>query len=455
MIGPDVFFSSTSDGVDLMDKLVELLRTEIRHCDPGDAVCISGMVFAFTERRVADTLFDLACRYSNVLIRLIGDWKQGAPHKYNQLPRLARQGRPNLQIRYKLDQPYVRPPSSGDLIWSYRHSLGLLHHKTLSIRRNGIPQLLICGTANWASGARRNYENLFTVRHIATDWSPVLLSVEREFEALWSDGFATLSPSEASHHYRLIQAELAQPRTATARATKPMGLRSGLGAHPQGLHSARADDATQHVKLRRTTELASPSAPLIAFSARRPCESRATAGYHPLNRRRFVLNSGIQGRGEPRPKPLTPTNLALSLFAATRADDRLYLAMHGFSARVAEYSALLSALRRGVQCFVVLDGHASADAAVRLQLIAHEEGLPLRLVTTGRVMHQKYLVHQETATILTGTANMSTDARDRHSEHRILIPNNPDLATKFIRDLQTIAARQGKNSEALFRNETP
>jgi phosphatidylserine/phosphatidylglycerophosphate/cardiolipin synthase-like enzyme len=62
-------------------------------------------------------------------------------------------------------------------------------------------------------------------------------------------------------------------------------------------------------------------------------------------------------------------------------------------------------------------------------------------------MHQKYIVNVDAATVLTGTANMSTDASMRHSEHRIRVVGNRDLADQFATDFATIWNRVNQSSE--------
>jgi PLD-like domain len=54
------------------------------------------------------------------------------------------------------------------------------------------------------------------------------------------------------------------------------------------------------------------------------------------------------------------------------------------------------------------------------------------------MMHEKYIVNVDTATVLAGTANMSTDAWGRHSEHRIKVSGNGRLAEQFATDFETI-----------------
>ena len=56
----------------------------------------------------------------------------------------------------------------------------------------------------------------------------VMTAVEREFEALWSDGAATLSPDEVRAHYAAILAEY-QTDSACA-AADVVGMARGAGA---------------------------------------------------------------------------------------------------------------------------------------------------------------------------------------------------------------------------------
>jgi phosphatidylserine/phosphatidylglycerophosphate/cardiolipin synthase-like enzyme len=52
-------------------------------------------------------------------------------------------------------------------------------------------------------------------------------------------------------------------------------------------------------------------------------------------------------------------------------------------------------------------------------------------------------VNADTAAVLTGTANMSTDSLRRHSEHRIRVLRNNSLADQFAADFETIWNRIG------------
>ena len=71
-----------------------------------------------------------------------------------------------------------------------------------------------------------------------------------------------------------------------------------------------------------------------------------------------------------------------------------------------------------------------------------KEKLPIHLRATGRkTMHQKYIVHPEGQTVLTGTANLSTDASHRHSEHRLLWRGDKQATEAFVSDFETMWQR--------------
>jgi phosphatidylserine/phosphatidylglycerophosphate/cardiolipin synthase-like enzyme len=115
--------------------------------------------------------------------------------------------------------------------------------------------------------------------------------------------------------------------------------------------------------------------------------------------------------------------------------------MYALSSRVPEYGALLDAARRGVRIQILIDREVGQSILARLRAVREREGLPIEIRAGQRMMHQKYIVHPETHTVLTGTANLSTDASFRHSEQRILIRENPAITERFLADFDTIWAR--------------
>jgi hypothetical protein len=176
----------------------------------------------------------------------------------------------------------------------------------------------------------------------------------------------------------------------------------------------------------------------IAFNSRCcPEEAGSQCGHAESNRtQRFFLRTPS---ATTKRVPLTLTNLALDTIFRAVPGDILKVAMYGLSARVPEYGALLDAAKRGVRVLVLLDGMVGRDASTRLARAGR--GLPIEVRTASRMMHQKYVVSSESATVLTGTANMSTDASSRHLEHRIRISGNRELSTQFCADFDAIWAR--------------
>jgi phosphatidylserine/phosphatidylglycerophosphate/cardiolipin synthase-like enzyme len=139
--------------------------------------------------------------------------------------------------------------------------------------------------------------------------------------------------------------------------------------------------------------------------------------------------------------PLNLTNLTLDTIFRASPSESLKVAMYGLSPRVAEFGALIEAARRGVRLFVLLDRAVGAKAVERLAEIQMAEGLPIEVRAAGRMMHNKYIVHAATATVLTGTANLSTDATARHFEHRLRVHGCPDFAARFEADFAAVWSR--------------
>ena len=128
--------------------------------------------------------------------------------------------------------------------------------------------------------------------------------------------------------------------------------------------------------------------------------------------------------------------------------------MYALSARVPEYGALLEAARRGVHLQVLLDADVGVTIHPQLAAAAEREHLPLEARFANRTMHQKYIVHPESLSVLTGTANLSTDSSLRHAEQRLLIRENAALVDSFVTDFNTMWARAGRNTTDALNNAT-
>jgi phosphatidylserine/phosphatidylglycerophosphate/cardiolipin synthase-like enzyme len=390
------------------------------------------MIFAFTDKCVADLLEQIARNHPLVTIRIIADWGQGSASRGQQVPRLAKLGLSNLLVRYKKDQPYRWDVIRQQIRWSYHASRGLLHHKTLGILIDGRPWKLICGSFNWTAKAANSYENLLVFLADEIESCNLMSRFELEFEAMWADGQTTVSPEEAVNHYQNIIEEY------KINPVKPPELIAGLTAgEVKGLQTLH-DEARDLLKKDETplnTRL------LIAFSSRSFIERSGQCGYSEQNRIQKIYLT--KHSGKIKRVPLTLTTLALDFIFRAKTGHSLKIAFYALSSRVPEYGALLDAARRGVRLFVILDGKVGITMLSRLVAIRNKENLPIELRAGCRTMHQKYLIHPQTYSVLTGTANMSTDASNRHSEHRILIRENPSVAESFLNDFDTLWARLG------------
>ena len=431
----ETLFSGLVGGVRLRARVVEVLRAAAA-IGGRDRVDIHIMTFSFTDETIAARLADMARLQPEVTVRLIADWSQGAEGAGRQVRSLAQLGLPNLQVRYKNDQPYVWDPDVGRVRWSYRASRGLLHHKTLAVLVDGEPRVLVTGSFNWTAKAANSYENLVVFADQDAASVAVMAAVEAEFEAMWSDGTVTLSPEEVRTQYLAIVEQ----------------YRSQPLCPPADIAVGRGRDVTLTTMAPAAAPLAPPVAPLgraaiegevggavIAFSSRSPEQTRAEAGYAAHNRaRRFELR---KPSGKPKRVPVTLTTVALDTIGRAQPGDRLLVAMYGMSLRVAEYGALLEAARRGVHLLVVVDGQVSRSVIMEMATVAAREGLAIRVRAGARTMHQKYIVHPESDTVLTGTANLSADASTRHSEHRIVWRRDPAVSAAFVADFTGLWGR--------------
>lgn len=398
----------------------------------GHDVDVHIMTFSFTDELIAQLLAELA-RSSSVTVRIIADWSQGSTLRAAQVRRLADLRLANVAVRYKNDQPYEWDAAGERLRWSYHASRGLLHHKTMGIFVDGSPKALVCGSFNWTGKASRSYENLLVLTDDDEASRRVMQSVEHEFEAMWSDGLVTLSPDEAREHHRRIVDEYRRHPTTPSAAIVGLGRGQDtpLRLLPPPEHNSRV--------LGTAAASGGGGDATMAFSSRSPHQSRGEAGYSPLNRaRRFELR---KPSGRTKRVPLTLTTLALDVIARATEGDSLKVAMYGLSPRVPEYGAMLDAARRGVRVQVLLDGHVGRAVLLQLAERLVREDLPMQLRGGCRMMHQKYLIHPQSDTVLTGTANMSTDASSRHSENRMLIRGCPGVMDRFLADFRTIWSR--------------
>ncbi|MBI3759123.1 MAG: hypothetical protein HY269_05140, partial [Deltaproteobacteria bacterium] len=185
------------------------------------------MIFAFTDEEVADALTTAARQNPSMQIRILADWNQRTEARGQQVNRLAKSGLSNLHVRYKADQPYMWDSAVANVRWNYHVSRGLLHHKTAIVLVDGHPRKLVCGSFNWTGTATRSYEHVLLADAREPDCKELIVRVALEFEAIWSDGRASLSPIDAEQHYLSIVAAFRRNPTISPSAIR--GLEDAQG----------------------------------------------------------------------------------------------------------------------------------------------------------------------------------------------------------------------------------
>ena len=439
----EALFTSLAGGGAIRERLLELVDRAAMLAATR-RVELHAMIFSFTDEVLADALIAAAARGSGLTIRIIADWSQRVRARGQQAGRLADCGLANLRLRYTKDQPYIWDPAVAHMRWSYRASRGLLHHKTLGLTVDGRPWQLICGSFNWTANAAQSYDNLLVVSADDAGSAALMTRMELEFAALWTDRRMTLSPGEAHRHYQAILGEYQRDPTLLPAAVTGLSgdpdepddgeatrlplpcLAGGPPADPAGaVPVGSAADAS----VRRVA---------IAFNARQTA-GRSRRGHADANHAQRLQPSRPMVRA--KIVPLTITNLALDVILAAAPAATLSIAMYGLSARVPEFGALLDAARRGVRLRFLLDAAVGAAIASRLAAVGQSENLPIEIRTAGRMMHQKYIIDPAAETVLTGTANLTTDASSRHFEHRILVARDARLTEQFLADFETIWSR--------------
>ncbi len=382
---------------------------------PG--VEINLMAFSFTNAEIRDRLVDMAARFPHLRIRLLVDWGLVAPGKGNLVRELAEGGPANLEVRFKYDQPYKWNRQLGQLAWDYNKSLGLLHHRTISVSVDGQPIQMLLGSYNWTQRGENNYENLVEIAPETGEELRILKEFDNEFFAMWDNPALALPLAKALAQKDAFHQALSH---ASSSIVHPRSLR----------HPFIPRHQLDHLKEPLTGDL------VLAFSSKRPDEEVARNGFSGSGKQRHFFM--MKGNGKEKKVPISLTTLALDVLHRAQPGEEVLIAMFAFSKRVADYTALLDRVRLGVRARLIVDRQVSGDFGRELQAKAQAEELPLEVRMGTRCMHQKYMVNPSRGMVLTGTANSTTDAIQRHCDHRLLVRNRMELAGKFREDFETM-----------------
>ncbi|RME73207.1 MAG: hypothetical protein D6776_07440 [Planctomycetota bacterium] len=177
----------------------------------------------------------------------------------------------------------------------------------------------------------------------------------------------------------------------------------------------------------------------VAFSARRPDEPQGDAGFARVNEERMVPVR--QPDGSVVYESATIGAGAVDMIRRAKPGETLKLATYGLSVSTPEFAALVEAARSGVRLRVILNRKYNEAVADRLRSLAADEGLDIEVKTSGRTMHQKYLVHVEGEDAFNGSANLSSNAERKHAEDRFFIKNNAAVARAFEADFDRLWER--------------
>ena len=418
MIKP--FFSSSSE-----TKLIQVVYSFFEEitslAQKNKKIEIHIMTFSFTEKFISDRLLEIVKAHKNVTIKIIADWGNISEEAGRRVYSLAKLNLENLQVRFKYDQPYLWDETHQKLLWNYNTSLGLLHHRTAVVVVDKKPIKLLTGSFNWTKSATKNHENLILLTAFKDSDSNLLNDFEEEFEVIWNDSNLTLSFKDSLIHLGLVKSYYLENSKIT-----PKEIHDKISLY-KDLSSAKS--------IKFNKRLLQDKA-VVAFSSHHPFKKSRKRGFSKsINDRYFMMmkNSGIE-----KPVPITITTVALDIIFRSKPNTILRVAMFALSVRVPEYGALIEAARRKVQVKLLLDRKTNVYAIEKLKAIAVQENIPLEIRFGKRSMHQKYIVDLCLGNVLTGTANMTTDASNRHAEHRFIFRSNKPLAKSFACDFDEI-----------------
>lgn len=209
----EVIFTSEGQALErFREKLMGQMEDTIKKA-AGKPVDINMMLFAFTDKVMADQIVDMAKQHPNVTFRLLTDWTQLATSGGRQPPRLAKlvedEGIENIIVKFKKDAPYVWDSNRKRPRFSHGHTKGLNHHKGFVTMIDGRPEKMATGSFNWSVTAMdKNYENVMLLDRQAPDNRRIMKGYAKEFEAFWNNDDVALLYGEARKEKNRLYKEL-------------------------------------------------------------------------------------------------------------------------------------------------------------------------------------------------------------------------------------------------------
>lgn len=415
------YFTSTSEKP--LIQRVDAFLAQAQNYPKHKEVEVTIMLFSFTSDLIFERLKSMVLDSPHIQLKILADWGNISKNDHRKLHELVSFVNANFKVLFKKDQPYLWDQEQQKLRWNYNASLGLLHHKTIQLSVKGEAVKLLTGSFNWTKTAGLNYENLVCFSRNAKT-AELLDAFKREFSAIWQDSKAVCSWAEG----QLIKAKIKQAYQLYPAASPQVIARSVYGSK-----------IDQDNRLRPKIMPTCQGTLQVAFSANHPFIQWRNKGFDAKNAYRYF--NMHKPNGNLQRVPIDIHTVALDLIYKAKPGELLCLCMYAISPRVPEYNALLTAARRGVQIHCILDRTTNRGMLEKLNEVTVQENLPIQLKSGTRPMHQKYLLHIHSNTVVTGTANMSTDSSLRHLEHRIWINEQPEVAKEFNKDFEVIWSR--------------
>ena len=227
----EVAFTSQGNAVTVFRKMILDVIDASLHKAQGKPVDVNMMLFAFTDKVLADEIVLRAQNNPNLTLRLLTDWNQLATSGDRQPPRLAmlaaKQNIPSLVVKFKADTPYAWDAAKARANYSHAATQGLNHHKGFVAVVDGRVEKMTLGSFNWSVAAMEdNLENLMVLDRKDVDNRAVMESYQKEFEAAWNDDRVALSLQEALELRENTFADLAAKngQTYTKKVIPPIPL---------------------------------------------------------------------------------------------------------------------------------------------------------------------------------------------------------------------------------------
>jgi len=159
-------FTSNTD--DLAPVIMQAMRDTVLAAK-GKPVELHAMIFAFTEKNIANEMLKLAKENPNVELRIVTDFAQLTTAGGRQAVRIHEEAiaqgfGDRVSVKFKKDTPYSWDSKLQRPVYNHTLSKGLNHHKGIVTLIDGKPFKLATGSYNWSKSASdSNYESLFVI----------------------------------------------------------------------------------------------------------------------------------------------------------------------------------------------------------------------------------------------------------------------------------------------------